>query len=307
MEEDKKLVLVLVLDALKEGLTPAKISEKYHMNKHTLQHYIDGLKKIGCIKKVSYGVWEVLKKEVPIVPRGRGTKEVQIREKLYKQIRGHAFIWKVRFFIDNIEWANRLQKAKISYDLLASGLVQRIIFKGRKVWLTKAGMIVYEPLDFLGMSSWETKGKAVYELDQLIKDLGLKLDLDLSHYKFTTSREHYGIIKNELAKQYNDKGEKLYIRGEDGGVWMWIDNSHSLEELENKDPNINRRVQEWYNDHKKHNFEVNSSFILNGFNKQTENLDHYINHLNAHVESVKELGAGVRALTEAVTKIQEKI
>lgn len=302
MKEDKKLRLVLVLEALKEGLSPAQISEKYHINKKTLHYYTDGLKKSGHIKKVSYGVWEVLKKEVSKVPRGRGTKEVQI-----KQIRGHAFIWKVRFFTKNIEWKNKLEKAKINYDLLASGLVQRIIFKGRKVWLTKDGMIVYEPIDFLGVSSWETKGKAVYELDQLIKDLGLKLDLDLSHYKFTTSREHYGIIKNELAKQYNDKGEKLYIRGEDGGVWMWVDNSHSLEELENKDPNTNRRVQEWYNDHKKHNFEVNSSFILNGFNKQTENLDNYINYLNAHVESVKLLGTGVQALTKAVKRLQEKI
>jgi len=299
MKRGIKFELVQILAEIKRGLTPSQISKKYDIPKSTLQYSVDKLKKLGCIEKRSYGVWEYVK-EVRIVPKGRVKKYEH-----FKQIRGHAFIWKVRFIQENINWEDRLIKHKIPYQLIFNKRIARIIFNGRKIWLGRKGLTIYEPLDFLGSSAIQTKGKAVWELDQLIKNLGRVLNLNLNFYKFTTSREHYGIIKNELAKQYNEKGEKLYVRGDDGSVWLWIDNSHSLHELENKDPNLNRKIQEWYNDHKKHNFEVTPTFVMTAINQNTQNLEAYAKHLKAHVGSIKVLGTSVNRLTKIITELKE--
>ena len=282
MKEAKKLGLVQVLTEIKKGLSPAQICKKYNIPKQTLQYSVSKLKKLGCAEKVSYGIWRYIK-EVPKEPKGRGK-----RYETSKQIRGHAFIWKIRFIQNNINWRKRLVRYNIPYSNICNGKVERIIFKGRKIWLSKKGITIYEPLDFLGSSAIQTKGKAVWELDQLIKALGKKLNLNLNFYKFTTSREHYGLIKNELAKQYNNKGEKLYVRGEDGSVWLWIDNSHSLHELENKEPLLNKKIQDWYNDHKKHNFEVTPSFILQAFAKNNIQLLEYSKQNKEHLKLIQE-------------------
>lgn len=309
MQSTNKIELVQVFEALKAGLKPAEIAEKYNIPKTTLQYKLDVLKKKDIIKKVSYGVWEVVKKKYDF---DLGAGSLKVRKS--KQIRGHAFIWKVRFKYKEIDWFKRLNKSKIKYQKINNGTVARIIFNNRKIWLTKKGMVVYEPLDFLGSSSFETKGTAVWELDQLIKEIGRQLQINLIPYKFTTSREHYALVKNSLAKQYNDKKEKLYVYAEDKGVWLWVDFSKGIHELENKDPTINRNVQNWYNDHLKHNFEVNSSFVLNGFSVLTEqtqanarNLNNYAIHLKAHVASVKELGSSTTALTRQVAELTKII
>jgi len=305
MKLNKKIELVQVFDALKAGLKPAEIADKYGVPKTTLQYKLDALKKKKLIKKVAYGTWEVLNKKYqfdlgvvpPKVPKN-------------KQIRGHAFIWKVRFSHESIDWFRRLDQYKINYQRINGGKVARIIYKNRKVWLTKKGMVVYEPLDFLGSSSFETKSTAVWELDQLIKDLGRQLQINLTPYKFTTSREHYALVRNSLAKQYNDKKEKLSVYAEDRGVWLWVDFSKGIHELENNDPEVNRKVQNWYNDHLKNGFEVNSSFVLNGFNVLTQNvqanaqnLNNYATHLKSHVKSIQDLGKGTTILTKQIQEL----
>lgn len=256
MKLSKKVILLLIVKEIKNGKSPSKIANENNIKKQTLQYYLRQLKKEGIIEKESYGVWNVLK-EV-----SKTTKASQ--KKYQKQIRGHAFNWRIRF-PHNFDWRKRLDSLNIKYKLIGiNGSTPRIIYRDKKIWFTKTGLIIYEPKSFFSASSFTSKGQAVWELDKTIKSLGRRLKFNLGRYEFTTSREHYGQIKNELARQYNDKGEKLYIR-DDKGIWLWIDNSHSLQELETNKPEVSRQVQNWYNDHKKHDFEITSSFILDSF------------------------------------------
>ncbi len=262
MKREKKVVLHLIVSEIKKGNSPASICEKYNIKKQTLQYYLRQLKENGIIKKQGYGIWKVLK-EVSISSKATKTKT---------QIRGHAFNWKVRFKYD-IDWIKRLKQNNIKYQLIgAVGTTPRIILNNKKIWLTKTGLVIYEPQSFFSRSSHESKGMAVWELDKTIKALGRVLKIDLRGYQFKTSREHYGMIKNELARQYNDKGEKLFI-SDDKGLWMWIDDSHGLEELETNKPTNSRMVQEWYNDMKDHKFKVTPSFILESLDKVTKNFE----------------------------------
>ena len=206
MKGNKKLGLHGVLIEIKLGLSPAQISKKHDIPKQTLNYTVGKLKKAGCIIKKGYGAWEYVKplKEVPIITTRQGNRLGK------KEIRGHAFIWRIVFY-NPYNWekiVKNYQKKKLTFQRISSGKVLRTIFNHRKIWLGAKGMTIYEPLDFMGRSSFEAKGKAVFEMDRLIKDLLKELGQKLKPYMFTTSREHYGILKNELARQYNDKKEK---------------------------------------------------------------------------------------------------
>ena len=310
MKAKKKLELGQLLDHIKQGSNPSKICKVYDIPKSSLSFHVDKLKKLGCVEKVGYGAWRFIKdlKDVRVRPIGRGDSQSRTSKK--REIRGHAFIWKINFFNEEIDWKDKLNKVKYNYQLIGHGKVFRIIFDNRKIWLIRSGMIIYEPLDFVGRSSFEVKGSAVYEMDLLVKRLLKKLRIKQRPYRFTTSREHYGIMKNELAKQYNEKKEKLYIKSEEGKTWMWIDDSHSLSELENNEAVTSRRVQTFWNDHKKHKFQVTPSFVLGAINSNTQHLEYHAENMRAHVGAIKDLGTGVKKYTELagkLTDIVEKI
>jgi len=305
MKRGKDLVLIQILEEFKSGSSPAQISKKLSIPKQTLNYYVGKLKKQGCIKKKGYGVWEYIRplQEVPNLTITHSDNPIGTLHK--REIRGHAFIWKIQFMKD-FDWdkvVRSYKKKKLTFQLMKHNKIWRTIFKNRKIWLGKKGLTIYEPIDFLGRSSFEVKGRAVFEMDLLIKDLFAELGLKMLPYRFTTSREHYGIVKNELARQYNDKKEKMHIRSEDGSIWMWIDDSKGLGELENCDPTINRQVQKFWNDHKKNNFEVDASFVLNGFNTLTNNLNYHAENMRTHVDVVRKLGEAVEKLAGKVDQM----
>lgn len=315
MREVKKLDLSKVLQEIKEGFSPAQISKKYSIPKQNISYFVGKLKQKGCIQKKGYGVWEYIRplkevKDLTTTHSNRLNPKSLTSPK--KEIRGHAFIWKVQFE-KKYNWDQAIknyQKKKLTFQLMKHNQIWRTILNNRKIWLGKKGLTIYEPIDFMGRSSFEVKGKAVFEMDLLIKDLLQELNLKFSLYRFTTSREHYGIVKNELARQYNDKKQKMFIRSEDGSIWMWIDDSKSLGELENCDPTINRRVQNFWNDHKKNNFEVNASFVLNGFNQTNQQLqqfaktqEHLDHNLKTHFEVLGKIGNAVERLAEKVEEL----
>jgi hypothetical protein len=249
----KRGLYQLVLRKIELGMNPAKICKTYNLNKKSVQNVVGKLKRQGIIKKIGYAVWEVDKQVLNQV------RQLEIK-KTSHQIRGHAFNWKIRF-LRQIDWIKRLEKYSVPYKLVGFQQIPRIIIDNKKIWLTKKGMTIYETKDFFANNSFSSKGKAVYELDRLIKKIGRKLEIDLTPYKFTTLREHFALIKNELARQYNNKKEKLYIK-DDGGIWMWIDHSEGEHELESNEVILNKKIQDWYNDQKKTNFEVTPSFVF---------------------------------------------
>lgn len=309
MKRGKEFGLFQILDKIKSGKNPSQITKDYNISKQKVNYYIGKLKQSGCIEKIGYGTWEFKKDLEKVKIQPKGTIPGQ------KQIRGHAFIWKIEFF-DNLGWPeiiNNYKKKNLTFYKICNGQVFRTIFNNRKIWLTKNGMVIYEPLDYLGYSSFQVKGTAVFEMDKLVKDFLRELNIKFRPYRFTTSREHYGIIKNQLAKQYNDRKEKLYIRGQDGTVWLWIDDSLSLGELENNNALVNRQVQTFWNDHKKHKFEVNASMVLNNFQESAkqikanaDNLEFHADNMRSHVKATQDLSNATKLLNSSLER-QEKI
>jgi len=264
-----------LLDLLKQGKTPSQISRENNISKQKINYYIRQLKKECVIFKKGYGVWEV--KEV------KRTTSNTLSKKNSKEVRGHAFIWVIKPE-RTFDWKTLLPHLGITFSLI-SNKIPRIMIDGRKIWLSKKSIIIYEPHSFYGKNAIESRKYAVYSLLETIRKLQLALGVKLNPYIFKPSREHYGLIKNDLARQCNRSGEKIHVKDNLEGEWLWIDDSLSLGELETggiKAMERNIQVQRWWNDMKKHNFEMTPTKtleIISGvLQTQVMNADNIVKH-----------------------------
>lgn len=283
----KKDFYLIVFELLKQGLNPSKISSKLSISKQNINYYIRKLKNEGIIEKKGYGTWEV-KQLLP-----------NTLTKRTKEIRGHAFIWVVKL-------PQEIQglKDKVQGTILNKGQV-RIFIKNHKIWIGKKSIVVYEPHSFYGKTSIDARKYAVISLLEVLQALENKYNIKLHKKIFKPSREHYGLIKNDLARQYNRKGEKMIIHDDLEGNWLWIDDSKGLGELETNSLVRSKQVQTFWNDHKKHDFQVNATFVLNSMNQVTQNQLIFAKNMETHIEAIKTLSNSVKELEKTIKELKK--
>jgi len=273
-----------ILEHLKQGLNPSQISKKFKIKKQNLNYYLRGLKMNGIITKKGYGIWEV--KDIPLNT---------LTLLPLKQIRSHAFIWTIKLK-KQTDWKSKL---KIDYKLIRN-IIPRIIINNRKIWLGKNTITIYEPHSFYGTTGFNARKYAVISLIEILTKLESKLNINLKPYTFRPAREHYGQIKNDLAQQCNRQGEKIRVKDDIDGEWLWIDDSLSLGELETNNPLISYKVQKWFNDHKKHNFEVTPTFLLESMNQITQNQATFNKNIVKHQKVLDEMLLTLKKLQKSL-------
>jgi hypothetical protein len=278
-----------ILNLLNQGKHPIDISKELNISLPNLSYYLRNLKNQGNIKKVSYGNWEVKSMTLNTLPKN-------------KEIRGHAFIWNLKLN-KPFNWLELLKNK--NYKLIR-GLTPRLFIKDRKVWLGKKTITIYENKSFYANNSINSRKYAVISLFEVIESLEKELNINLRPYLFKPTREHYGMIKNDLARQFNRNNEKMIIRDNLEGEWLWIDDSESLGELETKNIVRSKQVQNWWNDNKKYNFEVTPSFLLESINQVTSNQAMFNQNFESHVSAIQQLGNAVKELTNQVKLLQEE-
>ena len=308
-----------VFSLIKQGVTPSKICDLHSISKQKLNYYLSSLKRSGFINKIGYGVWEITKefdaREVKKTTRVGKTQLAQ--EVKTNSVRGHAFQFVLKLPKGMVNWKHRklyFDKIKLKYTPLVLGGIdrgQRIIFKGRKVWLTNGSIIIYEKSSYMADTAQLSKDYAISKLITLVKALEKYLRADFSFsgkYKFKVSRQHYALVKNALAKQYNENNEKLQVYN-NTGLWFLIDNSFNLNEAETVHSktavNDNTTVQNFFNSLKETKG-YTPEFVTTSLANQTENLDNYALHLKSHVKSVQDLGKGVAELVEVIKELKKE-
>ena len=313
------------VDYLKAGLNPAKIALKLGIPKQTLQYHLNILKKQGIIRKVGYGTWEVLdqpetaKKEVPILPRVG--KEVPIEQVptlsqtelarfTQDSVRAHAFVFTMQVPRNLRNWNNKmrvkfLETHSIPYKPLGiGGGGQRIIVKDRKTWLLNRSIIIYDKASYFAEEALQAKTTALATHLAIIKHIERLLHTSFQisgDYKFKVSRQHYALIYNALAKQYNESGEKLEIRT-DKGAWFLIDNSYNMNEAETVHPTTamsdNKKVQDFFNGVK--TTAITPEFILQAMNGIQENQAAFAVNISSHIDAIRKLGSGVEQMNSLI-------
>lgn len=238
-------------------------------------------------------------------------------QELFKpdSVRAHAFQFTLRINPELRNWDKReeiLKKLKIKFKPLnIFGGAQSITFKGRKVWLTRKSIIVFEKSSYMAETSTEARKYAVYDFFAFVGALEryLKADFGVSkkNPQFKVSRQHYALIKNALAKQCDRDGQKLEVSNE-RGQWFIIDNSFNLHEAETIHPETaeqdNIKVQNFFNGIKK--FEgFTPEFVVNSLGGVMKTQEMFAQNIESHVSAIQELAIGVRELREEVKKINK--
>jgi hypothetical protein len=259
-----------LLNHIRLGKKPISLVKQLNISPQLLHYYLKGLKDKGIIRKLTKGVWEIVK------------DNLELNSKV-KSIRAHGFIWIIKLPMEIKHWEDRAEiLKKNNIDFLRKGNTIRILIKGKKVWLNNKSIIIYEPKSFYATLPLETRKLAVYELLETIKSIENTIGINLHGFGFKTKREHYALVKNDIAIQVNKDGEKLYLT-DNGEWWGVIDKSHNGDEFEFfKTKSYSGLVNSngalgYYNEHKDTNWQVTPKFTLEVINTLTNDVNKLVN------------------------------
>ena len=315
--QESKSFYLTIYEQIKEGIRPSEICKKFNISKQKLNYYLSSLKRAEFIKKIGYGVWEICGEfnEEKVKETIRITKYQPANIKS-DSVRGHAFQFKLKIpKLRNWEKREEILKNKgIEFKELDHliGKGQEIILKDKKVWLTNRSIIIFEKSSYLAKTAKDARKYAIYDLFDIVGKLESVLGANFKinkKYRFKVSRQHYSLVKNALAEQYNAEGKKLKIYSEEG-LWFVIDNSYNLNEAETVHPQTavddNTKVQNYFNGLKATE-NYTPQIMMKAVTQNAENLNNYAVHLKSHVKSVKLLGSGVKKLNKLIKKLDRKL
>lgn len=266
-----------IIDALKSTTNLTKIKEKFNIEKQELNYYLRELVKRGIINHKGRGWYEVVK-EVK-----NSTKYGSLLVK--DSSRGHAYIWNAKIEKIPERWEKRieiLENKGINYKLVGAKMnTPRIMIQGRKVWLCNNNLRIFDKKNasYYGDTAKKSRQLALQQVKLIIGTLNNKLGTNIKPSDIYFKKEHYALIKNDLAIEENKKGNIIHISDEEG-EWLLIDDSLGLGgELENigkKSFPTNIKMQEWWNENKKDNFETTKpSRIKKEIEEINSNLDEF--------------------------------
>lgn len=337
-----KLQLCIV-DAINTGTNLASLRRDLNMKESAFQYHLSILKKQGVIRKVGYGTWEIIdqpqtaKKTTTVSSYVGADKYPTSQTKICSSpavlsqgelsqfvpdaVRAHAFVFtlQVRSNLRNWNCKKRVEfmtRKEIPFKQLnIRGGGQRIIIKGKKIWLLDRSIIIYDKSSYFAEDALRAKGTALSKHISIIKHIERLLHVSFligDDYKFKVSRQHYALIQNALAKQYNTLGEKLEVRN-GRGLWFLIDNSYNLNEAETVHPSSaatdNMKVQGYFNGIKEMPA-INGApsytpgFVLEMMHGIQANQAVFAENMVSHIEAVQALSAGVKDMTASVSRLQ---
>jgi DNA-binding transcriptional ArsR family regulator len=313
---------LFIFQQLQRGLNPAKISKLYNLSKTRISYHLSSLKKAGFVKNIGYGVWKVLKDfdEKEVQKTTHIAMSTSIKDlNLFKpdSVRAHAFQFILAINPNLKNWNRRaeiLQKLGIEFKPLnIFGGGQSLVFKGRRIWMTSKSIIIFEKSSYMAETSQEARKYAVYDFIELVGALERFLRADFGatrgKLRFKVSRQHYALIKNALAKQYDKEGKKLYVTNEQGR-WFEIDNSFNLHEAETIHPKTadqdNKKVQDFFNGIKQ--FEgFTPQMVMNSIGQVTNNQTVFAENMKSHIAAIQKLGCESERLGRAVEQLTKAV
>ena len=312
-QQRSKNFYLSIVHKIKQGKIPAQIKDELGISKQNLNYYIATLKRLGCIKNLAYGVWEYVKdydpeevkKTVVIGKNNRGGLKQDT-------VRGHGILAKLRIKKDLRNWDKReelLNKLNIPFEPYYVGGIkrgQRILFRNYKVALTDKSILFNLPESFIADNATKAKKDALFKVLSIIKGLERELRANFGEfgkYNIRFSRQHYALIKNALAQQYDKEGKKLECYS-GKGLWLIIDNSYNLHETETVHPATaeldNLKVQNFFNSLKRD--PITSTEIKENFKEVKEILTQTSKDQVATAQVLDQLNKNVIKITKDLFK-----
>jgi len=234
-----------------------------------------------------------------------------------EKIRLHA-----EHFSINILWCDDRYRSKVK------GGSFQFMDDGNTVICYRNKLEVYSNKDFWGYDPNAAKVKSLHYWAKFFTRLESKVNCNLikdGSQNVTLIRAEYAEVGNELAKTALVEHEKVRVVGDDGKVWLLIDNSFNFKELEavhrfkSKD-DMQNVVQPFFNDLRAAKGDIllprqadkmifeNTAAIAGAAAVLKENMrnwDYYSENMVSHVKAVQKLGFCVDSLIIEIKKMNE--
>jgi len=263
--------------------------------------------------------WYEVKKEVKS-SKNMTKYDIKLKKDM---VRGHAYIWRIELTRKPENWNKRLnliKKKKINHKLVgALKTTPRIKVMGRKIWLCNDHIRIFdiEKSSYYGNDNKEARENSTMKLFEIVKALENKLGFLIKPFEFSVQKEHYALIKNDLAIDHNKKGVIMRIEDEEG-EWLLIDDSLGMGgELETIGKNAyknNKPLQNWWNDMKRTEFKITPSFLMEQLAETKSNFNEIGKMIKESSENqfsgelrIKQLESRIRGHEELFYQIVNKI
>lgn len=219
-----------VLKALQEGTSITQIAKKRGVTRRSIYKVLATLIKKGLVKKVGYSVYEITDK---------GMEGIHSFVGLRYNLRQHNLHFKISVLESPKNWdLKRNELRQIPYfnkTLRLKNNEQDLFNFGRlQVKTTTKSLIVKMPTIYA--TNWE---EAIIQAMGILEDAIPKLE---SVFRVRLTKDHkanikiisqeYARIQDALAKVYRHEGNRIYLTGDDGKIWLITDFSFSVDETE---------------------------------------------------------------------------
>lgn len=237
---------------------------------------------------------------------------------LNRRLRQHNIAVKIKILEDHKNWDKkrniimqtpyfnkRINLKNTSYDLLNFGKV--------RIKTTSKSIIFYLPTIFS-----RTVEEALLQLMDILFDTIPKIEnrfkiklIKDNKINMTLISQEYARLNDALARIYRKEGNKIYITGEDGKIWLIADYSFATSELETIHPNKSdddmTTVHTFFNDLRKSptTFTEVKDTVQGMLQVQANNqatIEHLSLNLKKHFEVLDKLGKAVDELRKKIKK-----
>jgi len=307
-------------------------NDRFNGSKYNKQYYITALKKLNIIAKTGYATWHINPQNLHKLGlakgstyTSKGTPQGSTYTSLPIRAHGFQFSLKIPYYPKWHKIIRFLDKKKIKYDLIGIRKnTPRINIKDFKIWLGKRSITIYSPKgkSYYAENAIEGQKAALDDLYNILIKLQRLLNINLkmnNEYCVEITKHHYSNIDNEIAKDYNKRNKKLQIYKENR-VWLIIDDSHNLKELETTHKqtaatDMDNILMPFFNSMK--DYYEKTGTIITPFNimdmflpvvqNQTFLMDQhklYAENIALHISSIKQLANASTRQTQILEKLE---
>jgi len=218
------------LKLIQQGLCISEIAKYRHVSRQSIYKVLKTLNKLGLIRNPKRSIYELTDK---------GIKGLHSFHALRYNLRQHNLHFKIGILESKRNW--ELKRNEIRFmpyfnkTIKLKNNEQELLNFGRLQLRTTTKSIIVK-LPTIYAKNWE---QAVIQAMQILEDSLFKIEnlfkiRLVKDYKanITIISQEYASIQNALAKLYRSEGNRIYLTGDDGKIWLITDFSFSTDELE---------------------------------------------------------------------------
>lgn len=224
-----------VLKMLQEGLSISEIAKARKVARKNVYKVLSTLNKKGMIRHPKRSLYELTEK---------GMEGLHSFVGLRYKLRQHNLHFKIQVLENPRNWElkrNEMRQFPYFNRTLKLKNNEQDLFNYGKLQVKTTSKSVIIKIPTIYAADWE---HAIIQAMQILEDGIVKIEKAfkirlVKDYKsnITIISQEYARIQDALAKLYRKEGNRLYLTGEDGKIWMITDFSFSTDETEFIHPN----------------------------------------------------------------------